>query len=69
MVYFTRRFCLAEDRVGIEARVNRPDYEQQEIMMKIDLGSLRVQNPLQEIKIVVLKNYNWHNKVKLSSPK
>jgi hypothetical protein len=37
-------------------------------MMQVDLGNLKLQNPLQEIKIVVLQNYDWNNQVKLASP-
>ena len=66
-IAFTRRFAVARKTTDIIARVNRPDNENQELMLQIDLGKLRLTNPLEEVKIVILKNYDWNNLVNINS--
>jgi len=67
-VVFTRKFCIAEKKVEISARVRRPDYQNQELSIQIHLGDMKLMNPLEEIKLVILKNYDWNNKVEINSP-
>ncbi len=64
-ILFTRRFCIAERLAGISATVKRPDDENQEIELVVDLGNLQLENPLGETKVVIIKNYDWNNRVKI----
>ena len=67
-IFFTRKFCVAEKIVAIRARFMRPDYENQEISLEVDLGNLKLRDPRNEIKVVIIKNYDWNNRVNISSP-
>ena len=67
-VLFTRKFCIAEKIVAIRNRIRRPDYENQEISLEVDLSNLRLRDPRNEIKVVIIKNYDWDNRVTISSP-
>ena len=67
-IVFTRKLCFAERLTSITARINKPDELHQEIMLQIDLSELELINPLAEIKVVVLKNYNWSDQVQITSP-
>lgn len=65
---FTRRFCINEKRVSIEASVKKIYDHQHELQVKVNLENLRVSNPLTEIKVVIIKNYNWNDKVEIKTP-
>jgi len=67
-VFFTRRFCIAEKLVEIDAQVKRYHHENQELMISVDLGRLNLMNPLEEVKVVVLRNYDWYNQIPVNSP-
>jgi hypothetical protein len=67
-IIFTRRFCIAERKTVITAQIKRPDESHQEILLTIDLNELELVNPLAEIKIAVIKNYNWNDLINISSP-
>lgn len=67
-VFFTRKFCIAEKTVSINARFIYPDNQSQEIMLSIDLGELALDNPTDEIKVMILKNYDWNNRITINSP-
>jgi len=66
-VILTRKFCIAENLVDISAVFKQPDKENQEINLEVNLANLQVQNPLNDIKVVILKNYDWNNKVDITS--
>lgn len=67
-IIITRRFCIAEKKSEISGRVKMPDDQNQELSLQIEIGQLGSTNPLSEIKIVILKNYSWHNAVKINTP-
>lgn len=67
-VAFTRKLCFGERLTDISARIKYPNNIHQEIMLQINLNDLKLINPLAEIKIVIIKNYNWKDVVKISSP-
>ena len=67
-IIFTRRFCLVDRLTDITGSVTFPDDKHQEIHIEIDLGDLAVDNPLGEIRTVVIKNYDWNNVIKITSP-
>jgi hypothetical protein len=64
---FTKRFCVSENLVEINSRIIMPDEETHELQLEIDLKNLDLMNPLAEIKIVVIKNYDWNNQIKIKS--
>jgi hypothetical protein len=66
-IVFTKRFCIAEHLADISAIVKMPDKENQEINLTIGLGNLELQNPLNEIKVVIIRNYDWNSKVNITS--
>ncbi|MBN1599950.1 MAG: DUF5103 domain-containing protein [Bacteroidales bacterium] len=66
-VIFIRRFCAMKERVKISAEVKKPDLQGQELRVSVDLETLRLNNPLEEVKIVILKNYNWHDQLKIAN--
>lgn len=66
-VILQRRFAIVDRRVEIMADIHRPDREHQELMMKIDLKNLRPTDPIEDIKVVIIKNYDWNNKVTIRS--
>ncbi len=67
-VVFTRKLCFAERLTDVSARIKYPDDIHQEIMLQINLSELELINPLAEIRVVVIKNYNWNDPIRISSP-
>jgi hypothetical protein len=67
-IIFTRKYCIAEKKVGIIARVRHPDFQNQELSVQVQLGDLKLLNPLEEIRLVIIKNYDWNNRVQIKSP-
>jgi hypothetical protein len=67
-IVFTKRFCVNENLVEIKSKVKMPDDASQELELEIDLGNLNLVNPLAEIKIIVIKNYDWNNAIAIKSP-
>ena len=62
----TKRFIVYEDIVSIESNLKRGTFVQDfdtkhEIDFKIHLNNLILQNPYEEIKIVIQQNDNWNN--------
>ena len=65
---FSRRFVLYERRAIIGVSVERSrntktSNTQQTIQFSINHPTLQINNPRQEIKVVVLKNENWNEKI------
>ena len=65
-VAFSRKFCLTESKVNIKAEVKKPDPQNQEIQIEIDIEKLELTNPLTEIKVVIIKNNDWNNQIDLA---
>ena len=69
----TKRFVIYENLVSIESNLKRgtfvKDFDtKHEIDFKIHLNSLIIQNPHEEIKIVIQQNDNWNNIKKNTRP-
>jgi len=67
-VVFTRRFVLYErtTTIGvsvIRSRNTKTINEQQTVQFSVNHPTLQINNPNQEIKVVVLKNNNWNEKI------
>jgi hypothetical protein len=66
-IVFTKRFCVNENLIEVQSKIFIPDEENQELQLVIDLGNLQLTNPLAEIRVVVLKNYDWNNQIAIKS--
>lgn len=67
-VVFTRKFVLYESAAIIGVQVSRSrnaktSQTQQTVEFSINHPNLRINNPSQEINVVVLKNENWNEKI------
>ncbi|PWG04725.1 type IX secretion system plug protein [Polaribacter aquimarinus] len=67
-VIFTRRFVLYENAATIGVSVIRSRNAktiktQQTVQFSVNHPNLRINNPQQEINVVVLKNNNWNEKI------
>jgi len=67
-VIFTRRFVLYESNTTVGVTVERSRNTktlntQQTIQFSVNHPNIRINNPSQEINVVVLKNKNWNEKI------
>ena len=67
-VIFTRRFVLYESNTTVGVTVERSRNTktlntQQTIQFSVNHPNIRINNPRQEIHVVVLKNKNWNEKI------
>ena len=72
-VIFTRRFVLYESKTTIGVSVERSRNTktlntQQTIQFSVNHPNIRVNNPRQEINVVVLKNKNWNEMISELQP-
>ncbi len=63
-VILTRRWLYYEDNVQINALVKRSTvvqerFARQEVDFNLDFPLLNVQNPFEEIKVVIMQNFRW----------
>ncbi len=61
---FTRRFLVLDNSVNIAAQILQPFDPQfsrshQKLQLNVNMRTLNVANPLQQIKVCVLQNYRW----------
>ena len=67
-IVFTRRFVLYErtTTIGvsvIRSRITKTVNQQQTVQFSVNHPRLQINNPSQEIKVVILKNNNWNEKI------
>jgi len=65
---FTRRFLVTDAKVNIRPAVLQPiNYElsrtHQRIQFSVNVNAVNPNNPLDQIKVVVLQNYRWDNSI------
>lgn len=65
-VVFTRRFMVHENGVGIGSAQNfviggSNTFQNQQIDFDVNYSSYNIQNPMQEIAVVIRQNYRWDN--------
>ncbi|TWF37398.1 uncharacterized protein DUF5103 [Chitinophaga polysaccharea] len=63
---FTRRIFVIENKAGISGFIQQPIAPKlfrtfQKINFEVNTGALNIQNPFDQIKIVILQNYRWDN--------
>lgn len=69
----TKRFLVSEYKVTTEATVrslSQPGYffNDQELEIKLDFSGSDIYDPSQNVKLVILKNYNWKEKIVATKP-
>lgn len=72
-VVFTRRFVYYEDQTTVSVKVSRSRNaqtinSQQTIEFSINHPNLRINNPSQEVNVVVIKNENWNETLRDLQP-
>lgn len=65
---FCRRVLVVDSKASVNAVIRQPRGSQpsaglQKLDLSIDISRLPVQNPMQQIKVVVLQNYRWDNAI------
>jgi len=65
---FTRRLLVQDNKVNIGLKTAQPFNSQmmrthQKVQFSIDKSKLNILNPQQQLKVVVLQNYNWNTAV------
>jgi len=63
---FTRRFLVTDAKVNIRSQLLQPldfgiSHTHQRLQFKINTAGVNPNNPLDQIKVVVLQNYRWDN--------
>ena len=70
---FTRRFLVLDNSVNIAAQILQPFDPQysrshQKLQLNVNMRTLNVANPLQQIKVSVLQNYRWETAINNIQP-
>ncbi|MGN7822823.1 DUF5103 domain-containing protein [Chitinophaga sp. 22536] len=65
---FTRRMYVVESKAGVAGFIQQPVSPKlfrthQKVNFEVNTGSLNIQNPFDQIKVVILQNYRWDNAV------
>jgi hypothetical protein len=60
-------FCVAENLVKISSVIKEIDEQHQELNLILDISQLNATFPLTDIKVVILKNYNWNDTININS--
>ncbi len=73
-VVFTRRFYVVEQKVNITADIEKPKTAEhydtgQEINFTLNYEGIRIRDPYTEIKVILLQNRNWDNKIIVRAPR
>jgi hypothetical protein len=70
---FTRRILVTDNRLNIAAQVTQP-YNQQffqthhRLQVQVNTTGFDVRYPQQQIKVNILQNYRWDNRLELNTP-
>jgi hypothetical protein len=64
LLAFTRRFLILDNSVNIAVQMLQPfdpqySHSHQKLQLNVNMRTLNVSNPLQQIKVCVLQNYRW----------
>ena len=70
---FTKRLLVVNSKIGINAQIQQPLNSQRmrthhKIQFNLDITQLRITNPRQELKVVLLQNYRWDNAIQNIQP-
>lgn len=73
-IYFTRRFFVDEHQVMADGKIKQAsgiedrNYKQ-EVDFSIDTKNYRISNPYQDLKVIVIQNGRWDNRISDLKPK
>lgn len=72
-IIITQRFYISENMVSIDGTVHRATLdafkgENQEIDFIISHDNMQINNPLEEVKVVVMQNFRWDNSIRDLKP-
>jgi hypothetical protein len=70
---FTRRFLVVNSKLNIQAKFLQPmnldiSLTHQHLTLRVNTSGVNPQNPLDQIKVVVLQNYRWDNAIRDVKP-
>ena len=70
---FTKRFLVVDPRIGMTAQVLQPFNQQyfqthHRLQVQVDTKNFDIRYPQQQVKVMVLQNFGWHNALQLSTP-
>jgi hypothetical protein len=73
-IYFTRRFFIDEHKVTVDGKIKQASgFEdrnyKQEVDFSIDTKNYKIANPYQDIKVIVIQNGRWDNRITDLKPK
>ena len=73
-LYFTRRFFIDEHKVDIEGKVKQASLIEdrnykQEVDFSVSTKSYRISNPYQDLKVIIIQNGRWDNRISDLKPK
>jgi len=70
----TRRFYIVDPQIPVKMDVHRTDnlnyfYNSQEVDFSLDYSRIPTDNPTRDIRVTLLKNYNWNRAIQDLQPK
>ncbi|CAL1520234.1 DUF5103 domain-containing protein [Chitinophaga sp. MM2321] len=65
---FTRRMFVVENKAGLSGYIQQPVSPKlfrthQKVNFEVNMGALNIQNPFDQVKVVILQNYRWDNAI------
>lgn len=72
-VVLTKRILVVDNKVGISAEIRQPFNGQlmhthHKIQFSLETSALKITNPRQELKVVILQNFRWDNAIQNIQP-
>lgn len=72
-VVLTKRMLVVDNKVSINAQIQQPFNAQymhthHKINFNLDVAALKIMNPRQELKVVLIQNYRWDNIIQNIQP-
>jgi len=70
---FTRRFLVVDNRIAVAAQVTQPFNQQyfvthHRLQVQVNTKGFDVRYPQQQLKVDILQNYRWDNRLQLNTP-
>ena len=70
---FTRRFLVVENKMGVGATILQPSSQQyflthHRLQVQVSTQGTDVRYPQQQLKLNILQNYRWDNRLEISNP-
>lgn len=70
---FTRRILVTDNRLSIAAQVTQPFNQQffqthHRLQVQVNTRGFDVRYPQQQIKVAIIQNYRWDNRLELNTP-